>query len=153
MAETIVPIRSVKQYIKEFGYEAIGRQGAKPNLVREQILDAFQKEIFGQITMKYHDAELLSREEEKVDEHTRAGVRNILENANRKWKRLCIEFSKFKETYNLIQPNELMARMTDIVKIQEDKRKKPDDIPVDMGSEPTPTVLDSLDEEGGESDG
>ena len=141
MAETIVPIRSVKQYMKEFVFNGIGK-GAKPNLVREQILDAFQKEIFGQITMKYHDPELLSRGEETVDERTREGIRNILDNANRKFKRLCVELSKYKETYNLIQPGELMERMRDIVKIQESKRKDPESVPVDMMTETEPVVMD-----------
>lgn len=141
VAETIVPIRSVKQYLKEFGNDGIGR-GAKPSLIHDQVLDAFQKEIFGQITMKYHDAELLSRGEETVDDATREGIRHILENANRKWKRLCIEFSKYKETYNLIQPGELMERMRDIVKIQEEKRKDPDGTPVDIGTESDVVILD-----------
>ena len=46
MAEVMVPIRSVKQYCREFG-KAVISDGAKPSMVKEQILDAFQKEIFG----------------------------------------------------------------------------------------------------------
>ena len=43
----IVPIRSIKQYIREFGYEGIVKNHANKSLVKEQILDAFQKEVFG----------------------------------------------------------------------------------------------------------
>lgn len=118
MAEQIVPIRSVKAYIKEFGIEAIGKRHADPDLVKQQILDAFHKEIFGQLTMKFGDPELLAFDIEAVDLETKRQVDNILSNSVRKWKRLCIEFAKYKETYNLLQPSDLMVTLEDIVKGQ-----------------------------------
>lgn len=118
MAEQMVSIRSVKGYIKEFGIEAIGKQHADPSLVKQQILDAFQKEIFGQLMMKFGDPELLAFDMSAVDPETKRQVDNILSNSVRKWKRLCIEFSKYKETYNLLHPSDLMVTLEDIVKAQ-----------------------------------
>lgn len=131
MATEMVPIRSIKQYLREFGYEAIVKNNANRGLVKEQIIDAFQKEIFGQIVFKYHDAAILSRPTEQIDEKTRDGVRHILANARWKWKRLCTEFNKYLETRDLIQDDELMTRLKDIVTIQEKERDNPDDIPIE----------------------
>lgn len=125
--QEIVPIRSVKQYMREFIYEGMVKNGAKPAMVREQLLDAFQKEVFGQLMFKYRDIFLLSKDEKTVDEKTREGVRNILDNANRKWKRLCIELARFKETHSLISPDDLMERLKDVVDIQESEREAPED--------------------------
>ena len=106
MAETLIPIRSVKQYFREFAVEGIGK-GAKPELVKEQLLDAFQKEIFAQITLKYHDPAILSKDAGEVDDATREGVHNILENSFRKWRRLCELFARYRETRMLIEPEDL----------------------------------------------
>ena len=118
MAEHIVPIRSVTNYVKEFGIEAIGKKHADPKLVKQQILDAFHKEIFGQLTMKFGDPELLAKDVGEVDPETKRKVDNIISNSVRKWKRLCIEFSKYRETYSLLQPSDLMVTLEDIVKAQ-----------------------------------
>ena len=118
MAEQMVPIRSVKGYIKEFGIEAIGKKHADPDLVKQQILDAFHKEIFGQLMMKFGDPELLAFDISAVDPETKRQVDNILANSVRKWKRLCIEFAKYRETFNLLHPSDLMVTLEDIVKAQ-----------------------------------
>ena len=118
MAEQMVPIRSVKGYVKEFAIEAIGKKHADPQMVKQQLLDAFQKEIFGQLAMKFGDPELLAFDISTVDPETKRQVDNILSNSVRKWKRLCVEFSKYKETFNLIQPSDLMDTLEDIVKGQ-----------------------------------
>lgn len=133
MATEIVPIRSIQQYLREFGYEAIVKNHANRGLVKEQIIDAFQKEIFGQIVFKYKDAALLSRPDEQIDEKTREGVRHILSNAKWKWKRVCAEFNKYRETKDLISEDELLLRLQDIVKIQESERDHPGDIPMEDG--------------------
>lgn len=118
MSETFVPIRSVKGYFKEFGIEAIGKKHADPKLVKEQILDAFQKEIFGQLVMKFGDVEMLARDINTVDPETKQQVDNILRNSTRKWMRLCQVFAQYRETFNLIMPSDLMNSLDDIVKTQ-----------------------------------
>lgn len=115
MAEQMIPVRSVKGYIKEFGIEAIGRKHADPDLVKQQILDAFHKEIFGQLMMKFGDPALLAEDISNVDPETKRQVDNILSNSVRKWKRLCIEFAKYKETFNLLQPSDLMVTLENVV--------------------------------------
>lgn len=118
LSEQMVTIRSVKGYFKEFGIEAIGKKHADPDLVKQQLIDAFQKEIFGQLTMKFGDPELLAKDISEVDPETKRQVDNILSNSVRKWKRLCIEFAKYKETFNLIMPSDLMVTLEDIVGAQ-----------------------------------
>ena len=118
MAEQMVTVRSVSGYLKEFGIEAIGKKHADPDLVKQQILDAFQKEIFGQLTIKFGDPSMLAKDISTVDPETKRQIDNILSNSVRKWKRLCIEFSKYRETFNLLQPSDLMVTLEDIVKAQ-----------------------------------
>lgn len=118
MAETFYPVRSVKGYFKEFAVEAIGNKHADPDIVKHQILDAFQKEIFNQLTSKFGDPALLAKDISSIDPETKRQVDNILSNSVRKWKRLCIEFAKYKETFNLLFPSDLMISLEDIVKIQ-----------------------------------
>lgn len=118
MAEQMIVIRSVKGYFKEFAVEAIGKRHADPDLVKSQILDAFKKEIFGQITQNFGDPEILAKDVSKIDPETKRKIENILSNSVRKWKRLCIVFSQYKETQNLLFPSDLMMTLEDIVKIQ-----------------------------------
>ncbi len=118
MAETFVRIRSVKDYIREFAVDGIYKKHADPSLVKEQILDAFRREIFDQLAMKFGDPALLAADISTIDAETKRQVDNILSNSVRKWKRLCIEFAKYKETYNLIFPSDLMVTLEDIVKVQ-----------------------------------
>lgn len=118
MSEQFVPIRSVKAYFKEFGVEAIGKKHADKDLVKHQILDAFQKEIFNQLAMKFGDPEILAKDVSEIDPDVKRQVDNIISNSVRKWKRLCMVFSQYRETYNLIMPSDLMVTLEDIVKVQ-----------------------------------
>ena len=118
MSEVFVPVRSVKQYFKEYGVDAIGKKHADPDLVKQQILDAFQKEIFGQLTMRFGDPNLLAKDISSVDPETKRQVDNILSNSVRKWKRLCMVFAEYKETHNLLFPSDLMVTLEDLVKVQ-----------------------------------
>lgn len=85
----MIQIRSVKQYFNEFIYENRNdlQQALRRAQIKMQLLDAFRKEIFGQITMKLgQDATNISREELA----NLGFVSNILTNGFRKWRRLCI---------------------------------------------------------------
>lgn len=85
----MIQIRSVKQYFNEFIYENRDdlQQALRRAQIKMQLLDAFRKEIFGQITMKLgQDATNVSREELA----NLGFVSNILTNGFRKWRRLCI---------------------------------------------------------------
>lgn len=118
MSEVFIPNRSVKNYIYEFGENGV-KKGLNKDLIRSQLLDTFQKEIFNQLMVRVGDPTILARDISTVDEETKRKVDNILSNSVRKWKRLCIEFSKYsKETYDLIMPGDLMVTLEDIVKEQ-----------------------------------
>lgn len=126
MSEVMVPVRSVKGYFKQYAIDGIGK-GADKQLIREQLLDAFQKEIFGQLTMKFGDPALLAKDISEVDPETKRQVDNILSNSVRKWKRLCLEFAKFKETFDVIMPSDLMVTLEDIVKTQTGEEPEEED--------------------------
>ena len=118
MSEQMVTVRSVKGYFKEFGIEAIGKKHADPDMVKAQILDAFQKEIFGQLAMRFGDPAMLAKDISEVDPETKRQIDNILSNSVRKWKRLCMVFAQYRETHDLIMPSDLMVTLEDIVKTQ-----------------------------------
>ena len=118
MAEVFVPVMSVKQYFRRYAVEGIAK-GAKPELVKQQLLDAFQKEIFGQLTMKYHDAYILSRDTNAVLPEVREGINSILMNSVRKWKRLCMMFAEYPETRMIIEEKDLMDLIRQIINDQQ----------------------------------
>lgn len=138
MPEVMTPIRSVQGYFKEFAIEAIGKKHQDRELVKYQILDAFQKEIFGQIVGRYGDPNLLAKDAESVDPEVKRGVDNILKNSIQKWKKVVALFGKYRETANLIYEKDLMESLDDITQIQ-------------MNSEETeePERIEKEDEENG----
>lgn len=98
MAQTMLPIRSVKQYFNEFIVEPANKNGGTTWLSRNReqikanILEAFRKELFGQIVFKLGpEAASMSRDQLA----NLNGVQNILEQTFRKWRRLCILCSEF----------------------------------------------------------
>ena len=87
----MVQIRSVKQYFNDFIVKGLeGVQNIREHdmiRIKTQMLDAFQKEIFGQITFKLGpEAASMARDDlAKLDT-----VQNILVQSFRKWRRICI---------------------------------------------------------------
>lgn len=116
MAEQFIPIRSVKGYFKEFCVEALVKKKGDRNLIKNQLIAAFKDELFNQFSMKLGDPQILAKEDSLVDPETKQTVDNILSNTVRKWKRLCIECQKYRETCNWIFPSELMTNLEDTVK-------------------------------------
>ena len=89
--EQMIQIRSVKQYFNDFLVEGLKHNehptSADILMIKQQMLDAFRKEIFEQVYDKLGpDAENLTLDELGSMEK----VQNILKNSFRKWKRLCI---------------------------------------------------------------
>ena len=88
----IVKIRSVKQFFNEFIAEPTQKNGVDwlkfhQSEVKAQLLDAFRKEIFGQVVFKLGpQAKSLTRDELAGMD----GIQNILQQSFRKWRRLCI---------------------------------------------------------------
>jgi hypothetical protein len=91
MAE-MVTVRSVKNYFNEFIVTPIKKNGVEwlgrnRELVKKQLLDAFRKEIFGQVVFKLGPQAATIPKDELANMD---GIRNILEQSFRKWRRLCI---------------------------------------------------------------
>lgn len=91
MAE-MVRIRSVKQFFNTFIAEPAQKNGLQwlsrhTDEIKAQLIDAFRKEIFGQIVFKFGPkVKDISRDElANLD-----GIQNILQQSFRKWRRLCI---------------------------------------------------------------
>ena len=86
-----IQIRSVKQYFNDFIVEGL-KHNEHPTtsdivMIKQQILDAFRKEIFEQIADKIGPE---AKDMDKNDLATLEPVNNILKNSFRKWRRLCI---------------------------------------------------------------
>ena len=87
----MVQVPSVKQYFNTYIVEPLKDNKNIQELdllkIKAQVLDAFKKELFGQIVIKLGpEAATMSREElANIDK-----VHNILVQTFRKWKRLCI---------------------------------------------------------------
>lgn len=87
----MVQVPSVKQYFNTYIVEPLKDKKNIQELdllkVKAQVLDAFKKELFGQIVFKLGpEAATMSRDElAKID-----AIHNILVQTFRKWKRLCI---------------------------------------------------------------
>ena len=103
----------------------------------------FQKEIFGQLTMRFGDPELLAKDISSIDPETKRQVDNILSNSVRKWKRLCMVFSQYRETHSLIMPSDLMVTLEDIVKAQTDGDVDGDEVAVDEEDSDVPVYSES----------
>ena len=116
MAEQFIPIRSVKGYLREFCYEGLVKKKGDRNLVKNQLIAAFKDELFNQFSMKIGDPQILAKDDSEVDPETKKKVDSILSNTIRKWKRLCVECQKYRETQNWIFPSELMTNLEDTVK-------------------------------------
>ena len=90
-----IQIRSVKQYFNDFIVEGLkNNQNISQSdilMIKNQILDAFRKEIFEQIAFKLGPEAANKNRDELAALDT---VQNILKNEFRKWKRLCIVCSE-----------------------------------------------------------
>lgn len=95
MAE-MIQIRTIKQYFNEFVVEGLkGKEKVGPTdliPIKQNILNAFKKEIFERIDFKLGDkAKTMSRDDLAELE----AVKNILTQSFRRWKRLCILCSEY----------------------------------------------------------
>ena len=126
----MIQIRSVKQYFNDFiveGLKGISKPQASDLVpIKKQILDAFKKEIYGQIVFKLGDkAKTMSKDDlAKLDT-----VNNILVQSFRKWRRLCIlcgeyglgSFFQLEDLRSVLDPeDEIEPDPEDIVEIPED---------------------------------
>ena len=95
----MVRIRSVNDYFKEYAVEGIAK-GMDRFLVRRQLIDAFQKEIFGLVAMRAKKQ--FDEIPEDGDPEARRIAQNVVKEATKKWISLCKMFDKYKETSRLL---------------------------------------------------
>lgn len=138
----MIQIRSVKQYFNDFiveelkGLKKVREVDLIP--VKQKILDAFKKEIFGQIIFKLgDDAKTMSKDDlAKLDV-----VNNILVQSFRKWRRLCILCGEYG-LGSFFQLEDLK----NVLESDDELEPDPDDI-VEIPEDPGEDVTDQLDEE------
>lgn len=106
MAEQL-PILSAEQYFVRFGRDGIGK-GAVRELVKNQLIDAFRKEIFGLLAMRIKP-NMSEEEKEKVRQ-------NVYRDEQKKWRKLAGMFARYKETANLIDKINIVEAVTGKVK-------------------------------------
>lgn len=101
----ILRIRSAKEYFEEYGREALYKQKADKKLVKQQLIDAFHKEIFGLVAM---------RAKKRFDDIPVEGdpealriASNVIKDETKKWKKLCDMLNYYAETCDCIQYSDL----------------------------------------------
>lgn len=101
----ILRIRSAKDYFEEYGREALYKQKADKKLVKQQLIDAFHKEIFGLVAM---------RAKKRFDDIPVEGdpealriASNVVKDETKKWKKLCDMLNYYAETSGCIQYSDL----------------------------------------------
>jgi len=139
MSENMVQIRSVKQYFNDFLVEGLKHSdkvsASDVLMIKQQILDAFRKEIFEQIAFKLgHGIDITNRDELASLEP----VQNILKNSFRKWKRLCIICTEHG-LGNLFS-------LEDLQRVLDEQEEDPQEIMYgeDSGEDVTDTIADIL---------
>lgn len=106
----MVAIMTVNGYMQKYAIDGIGH-GADREMIKNQLLDAFRREIFDTAVMMVGPQ--VFSDSYEATEKDRNKLNNILKNANKKWQSLCKEFAKYRETEKLIYPEDLMKYMND----------------------------------------
>ena len=113
MAE-MVRVRSAEEYFKEYGLNGIGK-GADKWMIRRQLIDAFQKEMFGLITIRI-GKDIPEGTPTVGDPRAVEIIRNVTANTQKKWIKLCKMFAMYKETRGLLS-------IDDLKEVQEDAQE------------------------------
>lgn len=130
----MVQIRSVKHYFNEFIVEGLKGKSKVQEVdlieIKQKILEAFKTEVFGQIKFKYGDkvANMSNDELANLD-----GIHNILEQAFRKWRRLCIlcgeyglgSFFKLEDLKNILEGNTTIVADPEEVDVTDEVKDNP----------------------------
>ena len=100
----IVQVLRAEDYFETYGRNGIGK-GMDRMLVKRQLIDTFRKEIFGLVAM---------RAKKNFDEIPPEGdpeairiAQNVIKDETKKWIKLCKMFAKYKETYGLLNYDDI----------------------------------------------
>lgn len=97
-------VKSWKYYFQKYGVEKLGNEHRRQSDVKVELLDEFKAEVYDEAKFRLGDAWYTAPDNDK-DARRIAG--NILKNAVKKWKRLCEEFAKYRETAGMISLEDL----------------------------------------------
>ena len=90
---------SANEFFEEYGRDGIGK-GADKWMIRRQLIDAFQKEMFGLVKLRTKNLDPDSPEITEV-------LRSVTSETQKKWVKLCKIFSQYKETRDLLKIDDL----------------------------------------------
>lgn len=123
MSEHMIPILSVNGYMKKYAVDGIGK-GADRWQVRRDMLDEFRREIFN-LAICSVGPQVFSNEWEGTEED-RTKLENIVNNANKKWRSICREFEKYKETSGLLKETDLQDYLNDRMSLINEEESEED---------------------------
>ena len=107
MANTII-IRTKQDYWHDFVLTGLDKRLTKDQ-IKTNILDAFRKEIFDQVSLFIEPANL-----QGADPAVQKRVQNIVKQAGNKLYSLCKLCNKYKETYGMIKPSDILSIEIDL---------------------------------------
>ena len=115
----MTPVLSAEQYFDKYARNGIAK-GMDRILVKNQLIDAFRKEIFGLITMR------AKKQFDDIppddDPEALRIARNVIKDTMNKWKKLVAMFEMYRETSGLLTVDDL--------KVDAEAKEEPD-IPED----------------------
>lgn len=98
-------IPPISYYFKQYAVEGIGK-GADKFMIKRQLIDAFRKEMFDQITFRTRKtSDDISKM--KGDPEVLRITQGVVHNTMQRWRKLCEMFSHYVETSGLIKPEDL----------------------------------------------
>lgn len=98
-----ISVMSAEQYFQKYAENGIGK-GADRWMIKRQMMDEIRRETFNLIADRTGWQQTDHLPEEGCEESRK--VKAYVRDARNKWKKLCEMFSKFKETMNLIKPED-----------------------------------------------
>lgn len=112
-------VKSWKYYFQKYGVEKLGNEHRKQSEVKVELLDEFKAEVYDELKFRLGDALYTAPDN---DEDARRISGNILKNNAKKWKRLCEEFTKYRETAGMISLEDLKLFDDDCIDHDGDKK-------------------------------
>ena len=110
--QEMVRVRSADEYFQIYGLEGIGKKGLDRILVRQQLIDAFHKEMFGLVAMRTKKS--LEDIPAEGDPEALRIARNVIKDTTKKWIKLVGMFEKYKETSGLLKPDDIALEIDDL---------------------------------------
>lgn len=102
--EEKVTILSVAQYFDKYAVNGIGK-GMDRILIKNQLVDAFRKEIFGLVALR--SKKTFKEIPPEGDPEALRIAKSVIKEETKKWRSLIRMFEKYRETSGLLSPDDL----------------------------------------------